>query len=114
MSEARNRTVEIDDETWEFYRKRSGLGDPTSFIINAIDVMRGIIEHDDEKRLKGEATKPTEHEIEIDDDTWELARKLSGLDDPTPYIIGLLTKDMEENKASKPSKQESKPMDDEE
>jgi|SoimicMinimDraft_17_1059745.scaffolds.fasta_scaffold498327_2 hypothetical protein len=40
--------------------------------------------------------KDDDHQVEIDDETWELAREQSGLDDPTPFLMGILIEKMRE------------------
>jgi hypothetical protein len=38
-----------------------------------------------------------DRQVEFDDETWEWAKKLSGLDDPTPYLIGIAIEAMEKD-----------------
>jgi hypothetical protein len=55
-----------------------------------------MIENPDAKEIAME--DDDRQEVLIDDEMWELAQKLSGLDDPTPFLMRLLIEEMKQRK----------------
>jgi hypothetical protein len=41
-----------------------------------------------------------DRQVLIDDDVWEWAREQSGLDDPTPFLMGIFIEAMRQQKAA--------------